>query len=210
MMKKYKKTLILTSILILLPILVGIVFWNRLPDTIATHFGANNEPNGWSSKPFVVFGMPLILLALHWIAVAATLNDPRKKNISGKMFGILLWTVPVIAVAVLLMTYGYALGWNINIGTVVNLLVGIVFLVIGNYLPKTRQNYTVGLKIPWTLHSEENWNRTHRLSGWLLMAGGIVFILNAFLLWEVLLFVVILIVVFVPIGYSFILYRKGI
>ena len=83
MMKKYKKTLIITSVLIVLPIFVGLLLWSQLPDTIATHFGADNEPNGWSSKPFVVFAMPLIMLVLHWGCIAAILNDPKKKNIAG-------------------------------------------------------------------------------------------------------------------------------
>ena len=63
MLKDNKKTLIITSILTILPILIGVFFWNRLPDVMATHFGANNEANGFTSKAFAVFGLPLILLA---------------------------------------------------------------------------------------------------------------------------------------------------
>lgn len=80
MMKKYKKQLILSSIVTLLPILIGLFLWNRLPDTIATHFGSDNVANGWSSKPFVVFGLPLILLGIHLFCLFTTMNDPKKKH----------------------------------------------------------------------------------------------------------------------------------
>lgn len=209
MMKKYKKTLIITSILILVPMLVGLILWNRLPDTMATHFGSDNEANGWSSKPFVVFGMPLIMLALHWICLIATMNDPKKKNISGKMFRIIFWIVPVTTILTLTLTYLNALGVQVDIGMFVNLLMGVLFIIIGNYLPKCKLNYTAGFRIPWTLSSEENWNKTHRLAGWLCLIGGILFLLNAFWLSEVML-IVIMGLVLIPSIYSFILYKKGV
>lgn len=208
-MKKYKKSIILTSIIIILPILAGVVLWNRLPDTIATHFGSDNVPNGWSSKPFTVFGIPLIMLAIHLIGIFATVNDPKKKNISDKIFGFVFWIVPTITVLVMAATYAYELGISVNIGMFVNLLMGILFIVIGNYMPKCKQNYTAGIKIPWTLNSEENWNKTHRLAGWLWVLGGILFLINAFLLWESMMAVIIA-VAFIPVVYSFVLYKKGI
>lgn len=210
MMKKYRKTLIFTSILILLPILIGILLWERLPETIATHFDINNEPDGWSSKLFVVFGMPLLLLALHWIGAAATLADPKKRNISDKIFKLVLWIVPAVTIFVLAMTYGYALNISMNIGQIVNILLGILFVVLGNYMPKCRQNYTVGIKIPWTLHSEENWNRTHRLAGWMFVIGGLLIMITSFVFSEIAAFVIIAVSTLVPILYSFILYKKGI
>ena len=209
MMKKYKKRIIISSVITLLPILAGLILWNRLPDTIATHFGNDNVANGWSSKPFVVFAMPLLLLGLHLFILFVTMNDPKRKNISEKMLGFLIWFVPVLSVFIFSITYCNALGMNVNIGMAVNIIVGIVFLVIGNYLPKCKQNYTAGIRIPWTLNSTENWNRTHRLAGWLFMLGGILFFLNAFLQWSGMFFVIIVIAL-LPEVYSFLLYKKGI
>ena len=65
MLKANKKTLIIASIITVLPILIGIMLWNRLPDPMATHFGMDNEADGFSSKAFAVFGIPLCLLALE-------------------------------------------------------------------------------------------------------------------------------------------------
>ncbi|MFL2019177.1 SdpI family protein [Weissella hellenica] len=73
-----------------------------------------------------------------------------------------------------------------------------------------KQNYTVGIKIPWTLHSKENWNRTHRFAAWLFLIVGIIMMINGFFEQTWLLIVPILSIIILPIGYSFMLYRKGI
>jgi uncharacterized membrane protein len=86
--------------------------------------------------------------------------------------------------------------------------VGGVFLGIGNYLPKTHQNYTVGFKLPWTLEDEENWNRTHRLAGQVWVFGGTLTIVNAFLgnMW--IFIAAIVLMVLVPTVYSYWLYTQ--
>ena len=89
------------------------------------------------------------------------------------------------------------------------IIMGIVFVSIGNYLPKCKQNYTAGIKIPWTLNSTENWNRTHRLAGWLYILCGIAFFANVFFQWTGMIWIVLAVAV-VPMVYSFILYKKGI
>ena len=161
MMKANKKTLIITSIVTILPVLIGIICWNRLPEVMATHFGFNNEANGFSSKAFAVFGLPLILLAVLWVGAFVTAHDPKRQNISPKMFSLMLWIAPVISLVAATTIYPVNLGYELDIAFFSELLVGLMFIIIGNYLPKARQNYTIGIKIPWTLANEENWNRTH-------------------------------------------------
>ena len=163
MMKKseYKGIMIITSIMILLPMIIGVVLWDKLPSEIATHFGTDNQANGWSSKPMTVFGMPLLMLALQWFCFLITSNDPKKRNINKKMFTFVLWLVPIISLITMMSTYAMALGYSVDIGMIVNFLMGIVFIGIGNYMHKIKQNYTVGIKIPWTLSSEANWNKTY-------------------------------------------------
>ena len=85
MKKDVKKTLIITSIITALPILIGVVLWNRLPDTMATHFGSDGTPNGWSSKWFAVIGLPIFLAVLNVFCIAATENDPRRERYPEKM-----------------------------------------------------------------------------------------------------------------------------
>ena len=179
MLKENKRTLIITSIVTILPILIGVFLWNRLPDVMATHFGINNEANGFSSKVFAVFGLPLLLLALEWFGALVTSHDPKKQNISPKMFSFVLWIIPAVSLFCAAMIYPYNLGYPINTTFIGELLMGLILIVVGNYLPKARQNYTIGIKIPWTLANEENWNRTHRLAGYLWMIGGILMVIAA-------------------------------
>ena len=82
MIKQNKKLLLLTSVITLLPVFIGLFLWNQLPDSVATHFGLNNQPDGYSSKAFAVFGLPLILLAVHLVCVVATNIDPKSKDIN--------------------------------------------------------------------------------------------------------------------------------
>lgn len=209
-MKPYRSKLILTSLVLLLPLFGGLLLWDQLPDIIATHFNADNVPDGWSSKAFTVFAIPLFLLAVHLVCLFATLHDPKKWNIGRKLLSILFWMIPAVSCIVLFIIYGNALGLHLNPGLIVNLMMGAVFLVIGNYLSKTHQNYTVGIKLPWTLNSTENWNRTHRLASNCFMAGGLAFLINAYLLSISLLLVVCQLCVLIPTIYSFFLYKKGI
>ena len=173
MLKENKRTLIIASVITILPIIIGIFLWNSLPDVMATHFGADNEGNGFSSKAFAVIGIPILLLAVEWIGALVTAHDPRKQNISPKMFSIMLWIVPVISIVATATMYSYNLGYKMNITFFAELVMGLAFVVLGNYLPKARQNYTIGIKTPWTLSNEDIWNRTHRLAGYLWVVGGI-------------------------------------
>ena len=212
MLKANRKTLIITSIVTILPMLIGVICWNRLPDVMATHFGLNNEANGFSSKAFAVFGLPAFLLALLWVGAFVTSRDPKKQNISPKVFSLTLWIVPVLSLFVAAIMYPINLGYKLDVIFFAELLLGLLFIIIGNYLPKARQNYTIGIKIPWTLANEENWNRTHRLAGYLWMIFGILMILIGVTRFvpAAWLIGIILMTVLVPCVYSFWLHaRKG-
>ena len=110
MLKANKKTLIIASIVTIMPLFIGLLFWNRLPDVMATHFGMDNEANGWSSKVFAVFGLPLFLVAMEWIMAAVTSQDPRRQNISPKLFTLILWIIPVVSIVCGAAIYTYNLG----------------------------------------------------------------------------------------------------
>lgn len=207
-MKENRMKIIITSLITLVPILLGVLFWDRLPDQIATHFGQGNVPDGWSSKPMTVFGLPLILVALHLFCIFITLNDPKKKNIGRKILPIIFWMIPIISLLVNSATYGIALGLKIDIGLIVSLLLGLLFIIFGNYMSKIRQNYTVGIRLPWTLSSEDNWDKTHRLAGKLWIVGGVLVLFNVFLKWTSFLIGILLVIVFVPMVYSYALYWK--
>ncbi|MBR6748230.1 MAG: SdpI family protein [Clostridia bacterium] len=208
MIKKNLSTLIITSIIILLPVLAGIILWDRLPEVIATHFGANGEPNGWSSRAFVVFGLPCILLAFQWICMLGTNADPKRERISPKMMKLVLWIIPVIACVTMTLVYSEALGYPLKMGTVMPVLIGVLLIIIGNYLPKCRQSYTMGIKLPWTLADEDNWNRTHRMAGKLWVICGVAFLLAAFLRIDWLIIAIFVVMIAVPTLYSYVLHVR--
>ena len=210
MIKKNLKTMIITSMIILAPIIVGLILWDKLPAEMATHFDSNGQANGWSSKGLAVFGMPLFLLAVHWFCVAFTSVDPKRQNISDKVFVLIMWLCPIVSIVGNGATYLYALDNTVNTTPMGIMLIGCVLIVIGNYMPKMKQSYTIGIKIPWALNSEENWNRTHRLGGYMYILGGVIILVGGFIQQFWLVPVALVLVVLVPVAYSFVLYKKGI
>lgn len=128
---------------------------------------------------------------------------------------LIFWIVPVISILMNGITYLIALGIKVNISAAVSILMGTLFILLGNYLPKLRQNYTIGIKLPWTLCSEENWCRTHRLGGKLFIIGGILVALDGVAgIWlgDTFIFTtmigILLICVAISVGYSFWLFKK--
>lgn len=208
MIKKNKGTLILTTLVMLVPTVVGLLLWNRLPDQIPSHWNIDGEIDGWSSKAFAVFGFPSLLLALHWICVIASCTDPKSKDYHPKMLLLTLWICPVIGLVLCALVYTVALGYSLNVEIIMPLLVGLMFIIVGNLLPKCRQSYTMGIKLPWTLANEENWNKTHRFGGKLWVIGGVVTMATAFLGNFWILLGVLIVMVSVPTVYSYLYYRK--
>ena len=210
MMKKNLKLMILTSAVILLPILAGVILWPQLPEQLPFHWNMSGEVDDWVSKPMAVFGMPALLLVLHWFAMLFTSADPKKAQQSPKMLQLVFWLVPLLSVLISAATYFSALGNDVPIERFLPVFLGILFAIIGNYLPKCKQSYTIGIKLPWTLHSEANWNMTHRLAGWVWMPCGLAMVLAGFLNLPWLVPALALVMVLVPVAYSFLLYRKGV
>ena len=210
MIKKNLKVLIITSIVILLPMVAGLVLWNRLPEQVPFHWNAAGEVDGWASRPVAVFVPSAMMLALQWLCMVVTSADPKKQNHPEKVKVLVLWVIPVITVFISALMYVSALGGSVRVETLMPILLGLVFVAIGNYMPKCKQNYTIGIKIPWTLASEENWNRTHRFAGWVWVGGGVVMLLSGFLGIFWLTLVPAIIMVAVPLIYSYILHKKGI
>ena len=211
-MKENKKRFIITTLITLIPLFIGLILWKRLPDRIATNFSFNGEVNSYNSKGFVVFGMTLFMTAIHLFTLFITLNDPKKNNIGKKMLTFCFWFVPVFSIIIMSSLYAYALNVKINIVMVISAMIGILFVILGNYMTKNHQNYSVGLRLPWTLNSEENWNQTHRFASKLWVIGGIFIILLGVLdfITAFILITVTIIISVIPIIYSFYLYKKGI
>lgn len=210
MKKRISKLTVITTLLTLLPIILGAVMYDKLPDMVITHWGFNNEPNGWSPKWVACFGIPLFMAVLNLI-ISIAMEEKSKLNGSSKaVVNISRWVVPVLSIVMMPMTLFASLGVKMDIEKIVNTLLGVVFVVIGNYLPKCRQNHYVGIKLPWTFESEENWNKTHRLGGYVWMLGGIVVLISTWVGASWITMVTIFAMVLIPCVYSYMLHRRGV
>lgn len=208
MIKQHKKTLILTSVITLPPIFIGLLLWRQLPASVAIHFGVDNQPDGYCSKAFAVFGLPVMMLFFHFICIVATNIDPKRKNISKKVFHVVMWICPVISLVNCNILYVYNLGYKLNIGFVCGLFVGILYLILGNFIPKVKPNYSIGFRIPWALNDSDNWYHTHRFGGKCMVIGGIAMIVTS-PFQNVWIFLALVIVpCILPVVYSYMFYRK--
>ena len=207
--KETKRTAIITTIICFIPIIIGACLYNRLPDTIATHWDFKGNANGFSSKFVGVIVFPGILAVLNIFTPFMFSIDPKYTNAGEKIKAVIQWIFTITSVFCTTITLGSALGYDINVELFAPIFAGILFTVIGNFLPKTKQTYTIGIRVPWTLNSEENWNKTHRMAGYLWVVCGILFIASAFLPESEILYTILLcVIIFVPIIYSYVIYRK--
>lgn len=204
-----RKLLWLTSLVCLTPILMGIMLWQQLPAQIPIHFDFAGEPDQYASKTMVVFGIPLLMAILNVVTHVLLNNDPKQQNSAGILRMVSKWCCPAATFIMVPITLLFALGMETPIHVVVPIFVGILLIFYGNYLPKCRQNYTLGIRLPWTLHDEDNWNKTHRLAGYLWIFGGLVMILCAFAPkgWLPLLCIIMAVLMAVPSIYSWMLYK---
>ena len=208
---KYKWTMLITSVVILLPILGGVLLWDKMPEQVPFHWNINGEVDNWVSRPVAVFVMPFVLLGFQWLCFFLTRLDPKHKDKSPKLMGLVLWIIPVMNLLLNVMMWLAAFDREINMAVIMPLFMGALFVVIGNYMPKCEPSYTVGIKLPWTLEDEQNWIATHRLAGKLWVAGGLL-IMPCTLLPPVAAFAVmmgiLLVMLIIPTVYSYQYYKK--
>ena len=210
-MKTNKKLLILTSMVILFPMFWGLMIWSQLPNQISIHFNISDQADNFQPKPLVVFGLPIFLLLVHLFVIFMIGRDPKNRTMNEKMVKVIYWLIPIVSLSVFYLIYNKALGSTTNPSVFVSVLLGLIFVIMGNYMPKLKVNHTVGIRLPWTLQSEDNWHKTHRLAGKLWVLGGLILLLEAGLQFAVpyVMGIVILTIVFIPVMYSYQLSRKN-
>ena len=147
------KSFVITTLLCLVPMALGLALYARLPEQLPTHWDWQGNVNGYMSKPAVVLGLPLFFAAMNGLMHFSLRADPKRANIIGNIRVLIRWTMPVLSLIILPYTYLWALGWQqIPMEKLIPVLVGLLIMGLGNYLPKCRQNYTSGIKLPWTLY----------------------------------------------------------
>lgn len=211
--KKEKVIMWITSIICVMPIILSVVIYQDLPDQIAVHWNNAGTADGYLPRSIVAIGLPILFLAVNLYSKIRLFGDPKRAAHSEALKLISIWLIPLLALVIVPVTLFISMGLNIPIALISLVTAGGLMIICGNYIPKCRRNYTMGLKLPWTLHSDDNWNKTHRLAGILWILGGIIIIISAFLLANNLIFgvpvtiAVILILAVAPVLYSFFLYK---
>lgn len=203
MMKKIRLTKldISTALLTLGSVIPGAAVYGRLPEKIATHFNINNQPDGWSGKAFAVFGIPLIMTAMHLLICLLSNSDERLGQ-SNKVNTVVRFIVPVMAFTVETIMVLYALGRLTNIGTVTLCLLAVLMIVLGNYMPKSRPNKFFGVRTPKTLSDEAVWNKVHRFTGYVMMIAGIVLMILALMDLFIPALIVMTVAILIPLIYT--------
>jgi len=211
-MKKWnKKQFFLSSLVLFLPMIAGFLLWDQLPDRLITHWNAAGEADGSMGKTAAIVVIPAFIFLMHLFCLFMTHLDFSNKDQSPKALLIAYWAMPATSLFAGFMVLGNAAGTAVRPTALMNAFLGVLFIFMGNYMPKCTQNKVLGIRLPWTLKSEENWRKTHRLAGRLWIAGGFMLILCAFLkdpLQMPLLLVILLILCAVPAVYSYKLHKK--
>ncbi len=168
------KILFITSAICLLPILLGIAVWNDLPDNVAIHFNFYNVPDGFASKGFAVFGLPIIMALLQALCSVTTDYSCVKHSESTKIIAVTKWIIPTITVLLQAVTLGYSLGFTVDIRKVAILIVSAVFLVLGSCLPKLDyiKNYNL---------DKDKARKINRFVGFQMIIMGILGVITIFL-----------------------------
>ncbi len=203
--------LILSLTLCLLPTILCSFIYNKLPDKIPTHFDINGNIDSYGSKLFVCIILPLILCIFNIITHLIINNDPNKKNHNKSLKILIYFLAPLMSVIFIPTTILISLGININMSVIAPVFMSIIFIFIGNYLPKCRQNYTIGIRLPWTLNNKENWKKTHRLAGLLFVISGILNILITIIFPNLSFYTLtisLIVSAIIPAIYSFLMYKK--
>ncbi len=201
--------------LVIAAVAVAVSIWAypQLPPTVATHWNLRGTADGFSSRALAVSIIPAVILVMTGLFNVLPKLDPRGENYS-KFIGT-YWLIANAVIVFMLVAHGMiiatGLGYSVKIDRLMPIGVGVLFIVLGNYLTRVEPNWFVGIRTPWTLSSDTVWRKTHRTGGWLMVVGGLVIAACAFLphgAFLPLFIAAILIMAVIPIVQSYILWKR--
>jgi uncharacterized membrane protein len=171
-----RTTIILVLLMVIGTAAAGLLWWDRLPDPMASHWNANDQVDGYTPKFWGVSLVPLVTLGMLVLFLIIPSIDPLKANIAKfrEAFNLFI----VLIVAFMFYTYGLTLVWNLGytsfkISTALLPAMGLLFIFIGFMLRKAKRNFFIGIRTPWTLSNDIVWDKTHQLGSVLFILSGI-------------------------------------
>ena len=211
MIKKNLKTLIITGLIILLPIVFVLIKWNTIPDTIPIHFNVSGEVDQYGNKSVLIIA-PIIIFLLQWVGVADAHFKNKKSPLKQPYVKVISWVCASVSFAISIMMYNAAIGKLMTVHRTLPIIIGVLLVVMGNLMPKFQKNKFVGLRVKWTLADSDIWFKTHRLCSRIAVITGFATIIlgafeNAAITFPIMCGLVI-ITVLIPTVYSYILYKR--
>jgi uncharacterized membrane protein len=216
-MKENTPNLLVALIMLAIPFGYAAYVYPSLPSTIPTHFNIKGEADGFGGKDTIFLGPGIMsVVGLFTFFLLSNLKnfDPKrfKSEDDGMFKKFALFMVIFMSIMGLIITYS-ATGAKINITKLLLPFLGVVFAIMGWYMPKLHQNYFAGFKLPWTLENVDNWNETHKLAGKVWLYGGIVQAIGTLVLPSVPAFIVfitsIAVMVIIPSVFSYRMFKNG-
>ncbi|BCU81116.1 hypothetical protein JIR001_08990 [Polycladomyces abyssicola] len=167
----------------ILPLLITWMVYPQLPPKMAVHFGISGQPDGYQPKSTFLISQALLLLAIPLLIKYLPVLDPKRENYNKfrRFYEIFRLTITTFLAVMFGLVLAFNLGYHIHMQMAVLLMVGLIWMVIGNFLGQIRFNYFFGIRTPWTLADEEVWRRTHRLAAPLWVVAGVLMLVAAFL-----------------------------
>ncbi len=202
------KQVIVLSLLCLLPTIFGVAVWDKLPEQLPIHFDLGGTPDSYASKAFVVFGLPSIIGALNLLVYFLRLHDPKKREQTIVFQYLTHCMFPVLSSFCVSLSIFHGLETNLPLTTIMIFFMGLFIAIIGNYMPKFKPNYFMGIKLPWTLNDENNWYYTHRLSGFIWVICGAIICVNSFFNLELIYIIALVLIIGAPLVISFSYYKN--
>jgi immunity protein, SdpI family len=201
--------------LVIAALAVAISIWAypSLPPQVATHWDLRGTPDGFSSRLVAVAIGPLLIVGITLLFSVLPKFDPRRENYVKFLntYWLFANTVTAFMLIIHAVVIATGLGYSVRVDRLMPLFIGLLFVVIGNYLARVEPNWFVGIRTPWTLSSDTVWRKTHRTGGWLMVLGGLALASGAFLpaaMLLPLLIVTIAVVAVIPIVQSYILWKR--
>jgi uncharacterized membrane protein len=199
--------------IIIMSIVASFYFYALFPDRVPVHWDFSGNVNGWGSPFSAAFMIPIMLIGMYLLFLFMPLIDPKKERYGEfrRAYHIFKAVMIFFLALIYFIASLNALGYDLPIGAFVPAMVGLLFIVIGNYMGKFKLNWFIGIRNPWTLSNEEVWNKTNRLTGKIFMLGGLGLISEAFIpdIAKLPLFIIIICaIIIIPTIYSYILFRR--
>lgn len=200
-------------VILIVPFFVSAYFWDELPDEVPTHFNIRGEADDWGPKWMAAYLIPMIGLGTYLMILLVPAIDPKKKIESAqKPVAAIRMFTSVFMVGIYAFVMAASLGTTINFSNYIIIGVGMLILIVGNYMNSIKPNYFIGIRTPWTLENEEVWKRTHRLSSKIWIVGGLLLMLSPLvpemIRLDYLIYIIVGILAGIPLVYSYVIYKK--